>query len=278
MPEPNDPTATTSDPVVTAPTGLEASAAPVTSPARDAVIQKYEALYGSAPVDEAVVTDPVVTETASAEPVVDPRDAALAAMAAELAAIKEAVTPKPAPAEPVVQEDWLKLLADGKKTEGEQALLKLLAPQIEQQAVQQAIARINMQSEINTYTEKVRADNADILPMEQYIANAANVRIQAAQAAGTIKTPADYVTVYKQAVAAEIENARKLVQTFRGAGKQEANVRNQVVVASPTIKPNAVNTEREAPKPGEPEVEDASSYLAKRQAQHARNSGLSTTA
>jgi hypothetical protein len=132
-----------------------------------------------------------------------------------------------------------------------------------------------MERELDSFANKVRAENADILPMEPYIAAAANNRIQAAQAAGTIKSPADYVTVYKQAITAEIENARKLAQTLRGAGKQEAVTRQQQVMSSPTIRPNAVNLEREAPKTdAEPAVETPQDYLAKRQAMHAKNSGL----
>lgn len=243
---------------------------------RDALIKKYEALY--TPPD--TPTEPVI-ETPVTEPVtvVDPMAAVMAELQALRAQITTYKTPETPVAEPVTQEDWLKLLADGKKTEGELALAKVLGPQIQQQAVQQALALMQAEREVTEFSTQIRAANADVLPMESYIAQAAQARIHAAQTAGVIKSPADYVTVYKQAVTAEIENARKLVQTFRGAGKNEAITRQAEVIASPTIRPNAVNMERDAPtKPGELPVEDASSYFAKRKALEAKGRGLSITA
>ena len=259
--------------------GAEPSGQPVINPDRDALIKKYEATYGT-PADPDPVTAPV---TAAAEPVpadapaVPDTNAVLQSLVAELSALKAQLAPKPEPvaAATTPQEDWLALLANGKKTEGEKALAAILGPQIQEAAVQQALQQIIMERELDSFANKVRAENADILPMEPYIAAAANNRIQAAQAAGTIKSPADYVTVYKQAITAEIENARKLAQTLRGAGKQEAVTRQQQVMSSPTIRPNAVNLEREAPKTdAEPAVETPQDYLAKRQAMHAKNSGL----
>lgn len=278
------------DPTITVPgdvtpdqpilSGSEPSGQPVIDSGRDALIKKYEAQYAQSAEPEAVTPEPVVAAAEPVQPVaaaVPDSNAILQSLVSELAALKAQLTPKPVEAAPVTQEDWLKLLADGKKSEGEKALADLLGPKIQEAAVQQALERISLERELDTFANKIRADNADIIQMEGYIAQAANARIQAAQAAGTIKTTADYVTVYKQAITAEIENARKLVQTFRGAGKQEAITRQTAVIASPTIKPNAVNMEREAPKPdGEPQVETPQDYMAKRAAMHARNSGLSS--
>lgn len=277
-----DPTNTVPGDVTPEPilSGSEPSGQPVIDAGRDALIKKYEATYGGTPEPEAVTPEPVVAAAEPVQPVagaVPDSNAILQSLVSELAALKAQLTPKPVEAAPVTQEDWLKLLADGKKSEGEKALAALLGPQIQEAAVQQALERISLERELDGFANKVRAENADILPMESYIAQAANARIQAAQAAGTIKTTADYVTVYKQAITAEIENARKLVQTFRGAGKQEAITRQTAVIASPTIKPNAVNMEREAPKTDtEPQVETPQDYMAKRAAMHARNSGLSS--
>lgn len=265
----------TPDPVIVP--GTDPSGAPVINPERDALIKKYEAAYGQ---PEPVATDPEPVAVTAVEPVAPvgtpaiDTNAVLQAVVAELAALKTQLTPKPEPVAPVTQEDWLKLLADGKKSEGEKALAALLGPQIQQAAVAQALQQITVEREIDSFANKVRADNADIIQMEPYIAQAAHGRIQAALRQDPT---ADYVTVYKQAVSAEIENARKLVQQFRGAGKQEAVTRTSQVVSSPTIKPNAVNLEREAPKAnGEPQIETPQDYMAKRQAMHARNSGLSS--
>lgn len=258
--------------------GAEPSGAPVISADRDALIKKYEAAYANPaePAAESAVEPAAVSEPV--QPVGDPvpdTNSVLQAIVAELAALKGQLTPpKPTdPVAPVTQEDWLKLLADGKKSEGEKALAALLGPQIQAAAVQQALQQITIEREIDTFANKVRADNADIIQMEPYVAQAAHGRIQAILRANPT---ADYVTVYKQAVSAEIENARKLVQQFRGAGKQEAVTRNTQVLGSPTIKPNAVNMEREAPAPpAEPTGETPQEYMAKRAAMHAKNSGLS---
>lgn len=276
---PNESTDTTGVTVeTTAVPGTEASGQPVNDPGRDALIAKYEAQYAQPdPATPAGEPEPVVAVSEPVVPVAPASidtNAVLQAVLGELAALKGQLTPKPTePVAPVTQEDWLKLLADGKKSEGEKALAALLGPQIQQAAVQQAMQQISMEREIDSFANKVRSDNADIISMEPYVAQAAHARIQAVLRANPT---ADYVTVYKQAVSAEIENARKLVQTFRGAGKQEAITRQTAVVSSPTIKPNAVNMEREAPtSTGEPQIETPQDYMAKRAAAHARNSGLS---
>lgn len=273
---PNDPTAPTGvnvDPQITP--GAKPSGQPVIDPGRDALVKKYEATYFAQPEPEPAQSEPAaVIEPVPAEPgQVPDTNQVLQSVVAELAALKAQLTPPPKVEAPKTQEDWLKLLADGKKSEGEKALAALLGPEIEKAAVAKALQQITVEREIDTFASKVRSDNADIIQMEPYVAQAAFNRIQQVM---QNNPTADYVTVYKQAVTAEIENARKLVQTFRGAGKQEAVTRQTQVLSTPTIKPNAVNLERDAPKAdGEPEVETPQSYMAKRQAMHAKNSGLS---
>lgn len=287
---PTDPTAPASVQADTTPApvldGTQPSGQPVISTDRDALVKKYEAQYFAPPADTPAV-DAVVTETATATPVADgtstaqvpDRDAVLQSIVAELASLKTQLRPAAPPKAVEPTPDWLALLADGKKAEGEKALADTLLPQIREAAVQEALGRIQLEREVNSFNDQIRSQNADLLPMEAYIAQAANQRIQAATAAGTIKTPADYVTVYKSAVNAEIDAARKLVQQFRGAGKQEAITRTSAVVASPTLQPNAVNMQREAPKAnGEPELETPQSYLAKRQALTNAGRGLSSVA
>jgi len=199
-------------------------------------------------------------------------------MMEEIKALKQVAQTTPVaqptvtPAEP---EDWLKLLSEGKKSEGELALARVLGPQLKNEAVQEALALMQAERQVSDYTAEVRQKNTDVLSMEPYIAMAANARIEQARQQGLIKSPADYVTVYKQAVNAEIENARKLAQTLRGAGKVEATVRQAEVVAQRPIAPNPVNLQREQPNTTtEPEIETAQTYLAKRQAMQQAGRGL----
>jgi hypothetical protein len=266
------PTLPTSDPV-----------APLTE--RERITQKYEQTYYNTPPAE-TTTDPapVVTETPAPETPAPPAPApqpditnVLSALVQRLESFESRLPapPAPTPAPETTQEDWLKLLAEGKKTEGEKALINVVGPEIQKAAVQQALSLLKAEQEITSYTTEMRTKNADVMAFESYIDNAVGARLQAANSQGKIKTPADYVTVYKEAVNAEIENARKIALSLRGDGKLEANTRLREVASQPTLQPNVVNTQREAPKtPTEQPVETTEDYFAKRRAQFARNTGI----
>jgi len=273
MPENEQTPVTTPEAVV--PNPGDPSGQPVNNPNRDAIIQKYEQQYGT---PEPATEPAPVAETVEPQ-IHEPAPDAMAQVLAELSSLRAQLNPpKPEPAaQPeLAQEDWLKLLAEGKKTEGEKALMELLAPQIQEQAVNRALALMQAERAVTEYNNEIRTKHADLQEMESYIGMGVNVRLQAAQESGKIKTPADYVTVYKEAVNAEIENARKITQKLQGAGAQRATVRNSEVVASQTLRPNPVNTQREQPSsPSEPPVESMNDYFAKRKAQHASFSGLS---
>lgn len=273
--EPNQP--------VPAVPGTEPSAQPVMAADRAAIYeksQKYQETYfGTTPEPSATTITP---EPAPVEPPVtapqavpDQTSLALQALLAEVTSLKAQIAkPTEAPAA-TTPEDWLQLLSEGKKSDGEKALAKALGPQIQQQAVQQALAIMQAERAVNDFVSEIRTANPDLVPMEDYIALAADAKIQAARNAGSINSPADYVKVYKEAVSAEIEKARTLTRTFQGFGKTQATTRIEQVAAVPTLKPNTVNVQREAPVSGEPApAETASDYLAKRQAQHARISGM----
>lgn len=264
------------------PNTQEPSGQPVVSTERADIVKKYEAAYFQPePVTEPVVTPAAAPVTEAIQPPQEAVPVVLADVMRELAALKSQLAPAPvtpvvSTATEAVQDDWLKLLSEGKKSEGELALARVLGPRIQEEAVQQALQRINMERELDTFATKIRQDNADLLPMESYIATAANVRVQQAVQAGTCKTPADYVKVYKEAVNAEVENARKLAQTLRGAGKVEATTRIAEVSTQQTIKPNAINMGRDQTTvtPTEPAVDPITDYFAKRKEQHAKLTGL----
>ncbi len=256
---------------------------------REAVIAKYEQMYGGepqqtqlAPVIQAVETPPATPIAEPIAPAVPDVNAALAALMTQVTEMRQqlhaAQNPPPPPPNPADQESWLKLLADGKQSEGEKALAAVLGPQIQQQAVQQALSLMQAERDVNEFTSQIKAQNPDLLAFESYITLGAQNRIAAAQAAKAINSPADYVTVYKDAVKAEIENARKLSQTLRGAGKTEAQARVSEVLASPVLQPTPVNTNREqVVKPQDqqqsPEQVTAS-YFAERKARQAKLAGM----
>ena len=260
------------------------SAPPAGNPSRDAVIDKYQQLYGQEQQAEPVApVTPQVVEPVQAAEQPSAQDQLLMQMAEELKALKQQVVTQNQPP-PVEQADWLKLLADGKKAEGEKAMADLIRQQlnlneIQDQAVNQAVAVLDAKQQIDSFINQVRTapENADVLVMEPYITAAVARRYDEAMAGGKIKTPADSVAVYKQAVNAELETARNLALSLRGAGKNEAQTRTQQVMASQVIRPNAVNLQREAPTASpEPQVDPTTAYLQERMARQARMHGLTT--
>lgn len=257
---------------------------------RAEIIKKYENLYGQQPQQEQQqqVVQPVVQQPV--EPVIQQPDqtAILQQLATELAAVKQQLAAQPQQQQVTVstatQEDadWLAKLAAGDKSEGERLLAQrvkaLIGENLQSNAVQQAVALVTAQNQVNEFILDVRSKNADVMPMEQYITVAAAQRIQAAQETGKIKSPADYVTVYKEAVNAEIENARKLILSLRGEGRSQATTRQAEVVAVPAIQPQAVDTQRgvQQQQQQQPAVETVEDYMAKRQQAQARMRGMAT--
>ncbi len=239
----------------------------------------YQKLYGApAEPQPTVVETPAPAAPAVAEPVVaQPTD--MQAMLTELRALREQVaanTPKPAPvAATPAEESWLKLLADGKVPEGEVALARRLEAEISDRIQARTIERMATERQILSINEAARAANAEILnpTMERYISYGVQSRLQSAVAEGKIQTPADYVTVYKSAVDAEIEIARQQALTFRGAGKQDAATRQREVVSANPLQPNSITQNRE-PAPAQAAPETASDYFAKRKLAEARGRGL----
>lgn len=270
-------------PAATPGTGLtiqqsaQPSAPPVASESREAIIKKYETMYGQPPAPAEVVQP---APSSIPPPVAQPDlSAVVASLVAEINTLKSNAA-KPVVAPPVTaaeEQDWLKMLAEGKRGEGEALLAKkvqsLMGENLQQQAVEKTLALIEAQN----FANDIRAKNPDLMIMEQYITAAAAQRIEGAQRAGKIRTPADYVTVYKDAINTEVANARNIILTARGEGRQEGSARTAAVLASPSIAPNTVNTEREtAQRPTEQPAQTASDYLAERAARSARQRGMVT--
>lgn len=182
-------------------------------------------------------------------------------------------------------EDWLALMNAGKREEGERALAQRMYKlsgtenalgSAQSAAVSEALARFNAFQEVQSYTQSLRSDpaNAAVLVMEPFIT--ASVERKIAAMGDQIKSPQDYVKVYKATVKAEMENARNLVLSIRGEGAQGAAVRQATVLASPHLAPTAMDAARgAAPVPTEPAVETPTDYMLARAAASARNKGLS---
>lgn len=280
MPEPTSPSAV----IETQPAApVTEPQTPTTKPAdadqRAAIQAKYEEKYGvtpPAPAAQPVVAPAPVTPTPNQD---------VADMRAQIAELKAAIAAQAKPAEPVApavpatEADWLALLASGNKTEGEKAMAQrvkeLIGAELNSQAVAQATERINAERQINDFVTEVRTVNADLLPMERFITLGAQQRLQAAANAGRINSPSDYVTVYKEAVLAEIEATRTLSQSIRGAGKLEGTTRTAEVLASSMLQPNQVTQAREqAQAPAGEAIESTSDYMQRRQALKAQQQGM----
>lgn len=244
---------------------------------RERIYQKFYPQPASASVESvgaepAVAAEPVVAQPAPAQ--TQPSD--LQTLMEEVRSLREQVSsrlPAPVVAAEITPESWLKLLADGKVSEGEAALARRMEAELSAKIEQRTIERLNVERHITSINEAARSANPEIVPMENYISFGIQSRLNAAVNAGQIKTPADYVTVYQSALTAEIEKARQLIQTYRGAGKTEAAVRQREVVSAQPIQPNTVTQNRET-QSGPPAAESYDDYMSKRKSQSMSGRGL----
>ncbi len=138
-----------------------------------------------------------------------------------------------------------------------------------------AMARIERQNE--QFVEGIRSQHPELAPFEGFIRDKADKLLNLAHSRGTIKSGEDYVVAYQTAVKTAVEEIQKAVGTVRAAGKDEAMVAKEQVLAASTISPTLVpqGTER---VPGDQTPQDpqdaASAYIAMRQKQNDRNHSL----
>lgn len=296
---PTSPTTPTETVVVTTPTPTPtptSATPPLGTPQDEARRALYEKHYGTTaqPPQDQVQAPPTET-TAQVDPPADavappatatptPTDAILAAMQAmqaELAALKAGMPapPTPLPEPTATEPSWIALLREGKVAEAEAALKDSIAKQVLPDAVAQAQAQtreyMRAEAELETFVRELRSANPELAPLEKFITSEANETLTALRAAGKILTTEDAVREYKKAVIEAKDNARKLYQQLRGAGKQEAMVRSTEVLSSTTLAPNSVDQSRtQAAPPSEPATETTEDYFAKRRAAESKARGL----
>ena len=269
---------------------------------REDVEKKYAQLYGETQNDvtvqgaEAVTTGtgteaPVVkpevlsTSTEAPAPVKTTEQMVSEALAAQKAAfdaqMTEVLSRLPKPPEPVkpVEKPLEQYLKEGDlagyhaemQRRTKEAIMAELAPQLSQSTTQEAVERIQAQNELTNFFDKVKTDNPDLTPMEDWIAAESQKRIAVALHAKAAKnekvTPADLVKVTKEAVTESVGHVRKAYLSIRGSGKEEGLTIKKTVVATSPLTPNAV-TERLVEKPkddGEYKGETTLDYISRRQ-------------
>jgi hypothetical protein len=213
-----------------------------------------------------------------------------AALVAEIAQLKasfaqqldefKASMPKPqaTPAPVVGDPGWVDLIRQGNFEGAEKALIartrETLKQELQGQAYQEALIATNIQLEIKDYTNKVRAENPDIIPLEPYLQAPINARVEAAKASGRIKSNEDFVREYKLAVDEEVKKLRNITLQYRADGKTEAQVRQQVVLGSLPLTPQATSIRGEGSTQTELQSETATDYFARRKADEARRHGM----
>jgi len=160
-------------------------------------------------------------------------------------------------------------------TQSVQAAIQPELQRVKQEAYNDATAANAVTTEINRYLQEVRQTNPDIVQFERYLNGPVTERIQLAQAARRINTPADFLREYKAAVADEVVNLRNLGLQFRAAGKDEALTRNSQVLSSTPMTPQQVsNTQVPQNNSQIPQGESNDDYFARRAADGMRRRGL----
>lgn len=277
--------ATPQDPTPVAPvTPVAAPAEPTVTPSvREQVYDKYQRLYGEQPPAAQPVTPAApaapVEPVAPVTPVVEPQVPSLppeilqliVGLNQQVAELKTQLTP-PAPVVPEPQpEDWFEKLKAGDRAGFEKALAAQVRKEIAQptieQAIQQATENIRAEREIETFVNDLRGANPELVPFEKFIAMDVQSALISARDAGKINSVQDYIKIYKDASNAALVEARKLYQSVRAAGKQEAQTIASTVVSAAPVPPTPVSPDRGGvTSPQTVEVESPESYLAKRQA------------
>lgn len=258
----------------------KADAQPVTpqaqSPAQETAEAKYERLYGQTNQEIKQIREALTSSNPSEE---------LKALRAELAGLRESVKPQAPVNVPPARPKWVEKLAtsdyDGADAEIKSSVRAELAGDFKRQldevrsaAYQDALNATHVNLEIDRHVQKLRLENPELIPFEKYLQAPVAQRVEEAKAAGKVKSPADFIREYTSAIDGEVENLRNLGLVLRGQGRQEANTRNQQVIASTVVPPNPVQS-LTSPGQSQPAAEvPIEDYFAQRRADEARRKGM----
>jgi hypothetical protein len=245
---------------------------PTTPNTETAQAQTREALYQQYynnqnptpdPVAQSVTPDPAASGTSAAAP---DYQSLFAQLQAEIAGLKNTIAnTTQVPTEPVIpKEDWFALLQSGKRTEAEQALIQFVtnsaAQQIKQQTLVESAELNRTERVIEDFNNSIRAENPDLLDVEDFVSLKAEQIFRANQA--NIKSTKDYIAAYQGAVKTAVQDVRKVLQRTRAVAKAEAMTTQREVLATQTISPNdfALRDNRAGQQDsGQPQIPDTSS-------------------
>lgn len=236
--------------------------------------QKYERLYGQTSQEIKDIKAALTSTNPSEE---------LKALRQELASLKETVKPPQAasPA-PATTPKWVQKIATGEYIDAEGALAESVEQrlankfnEVRNEAYQQALNATHVNLEIDRHVQRIRVENPELVPFEKYLQAPVAQRVEEAKVAGKVKSPQDFIREYTSAIDAEVENLRNLGLVLRGQGKQEAQTRNQQILASAIVPPNPVQSLQQVQGNQMPISEESvDSYFAQRRADEARRKGM----
>jgi hypothetical protein len=248
---------------------------------RAAIAAKYQELYGGTPTSTedqpdnqaAANADPAAPPAGdvvvtSATPPTEDRLASVEASLGRMTELLSKLTEPPkAPELPgstdPVETQWLNLIREGKIKEAFDLQANEAARRASSQARSEAVESMRVEREISDFVADLRSKNAELLPLEELIASKAAAKIQVAHDSGKIKNTSDYVKFYKTSVNEATEDARKIVQSIRAAGKQAGLTIKTEVLSSTPMTPNSPNVDRTS-TPQNPPLESAMDYITKR--------------
>jgi len=229
--------------------------------------QVYNQLYGQPPAPVAPAA-PTSTD-------VDALKVQNAELKAQLDQIVQSLQAQVKPAEPAAPPvpDWFDLLQAGKRTEAEQRLIEQVtagaATQVQQRAVSQAIEVARIEREIESFNNAVRAENSDLLDVEDFVTAKAQQHFTDTYQKTPPKNAKEYTDLYRRSVTQAVNDVRTVLQRTRAAAKNEALTTSREVLAASTVAPNdfqvrEMGNRQQTEQPAQPPL-DPKNYISERQ-------------
>ncbi len=182
------------------------------------------------------------------------------------------------------KQNFLSLLKDGKVEEAEEYLTSR-AVERSNRAIEERVAKLQeeitqrtrFETQINDFVSTVKSQNPDLLPFEELITTKASARLDLELKSGRIQNQSQLFKAYQKAVLDEVENTKRLIQTIRGDGKQDALTTRQQVLSSSPARPNPVTSNGDATPKDEKQPMTTADYLAARQKRMQATKGVTAT-